>query len=277
MLIGDDRPNFLSGGSGNDTLIGNGGDDTLHGTHSSYGHTDALCWRLRDVDRLEGGAGDDVLFGDAAADHLDGGADGDILDGGDASDVCLSGERYARCESEDPPEPAPECGDAIDNDGDWAIDHPTEAQCSSPADPTEALLPDPRCDDGFDNDGDDESDYPEDYGCHSLTDEDEAGDCGLPCPPPSISINYDSRGRVFHGEITDYARPGCQSARDVLLRKKQRGEDRLLAQIATAHDGTWSVAGLERRRGRFYAVARRLVTEERGPCPRIKSETIRLD
>ncbi|HET7482445.1 MAG TPA: hypothetical protein VFK89_06230, partial [Actinomycetota bacterium] len=54
-LIGDDQANVLIGGSGNDEMIGNGGGDTLYGTDPSYGHTDALCWRQPDRDRLQGG------------------------------------------------------------------------------------------------------------------------------------------------------------------------------------------------------------------------------
>lgn len=43
-----------------------------------------------------------------------------------------------------------ECNDGSDDDGDQAIDYPTDPQCDHPTDPSEK----PDCSDGFDNDGD---------------------------------------------------------------------------------------------------------------------------
>jgi Ca2+-binding RTX toxin-like protein len=68
VLIGDDRPNVLSGSAGDDELYGGGGND-----------------------RLNGGPGDDVLVGDAGHDRLYGNGDNDSLDGGAGPDDLWGG------------------------------------------------------------------------------------------------------------------------------------------------------------------------------------------
>jgi acrosin len=72
ILIGNASANVLSGGAGNDILTGGDGDDTLNG-----------------------GAGNDILIGGNGADTLDGGSNDDILIGGvttyDANLTALNG------------------------------------------------------------------------------------------------------------------------------------------------------------------------------------------
>lgn len=58
----------ILGGLGNDTLLGGGGDETLHGDEN--------------LDTILGGGGDDQLFGGAQSDYLDGGDGNDDLNGG---------------------------------------------------------------------------------------------------------------------------------------------------------------------------------------------------
>jgi hypothetical protein len=63
--------------TGNDTLIGNGFDNLLHGYAGE--------------DRLFGGAGDDTLLGGAGRDRLFGGDGRDVLSGGTGPDVLTGG------------------------------------------------------------------------------------------------------------------------------------------------------------------------------------------
>ncbi len=79
-LIGDERPNLLDGGqTGDDLLVGAGGDDYL--LLSSY--------LAAGLDRAFGGDGNDRLEGGG---ELDGGAGDDILLGRDLADVLSGGE-----------------------------------------------------------------------------------------------------------------------------------------------------------------------------------------
>ena len=64
------------------------------------------------------------------------------------------------------------CSDGLDNDGDAAIDFPTDPGCSSPTDNDERNV---QCSDGIDNDGDSLIDWPADFECSSADDATEAG------------------------------------------------------------------------------------------------------
>ena len=68
----------LSGGYGNDLLIGNRGSNVLYGDMMYRAGTD---WAKHGQDRLYAGAGDDKLFGGGNDDLLGGDAGKDILDG----------------------------------------------------------------------------------------------------------------------------------------------------------------------------------------------------
>jgi len=72
------------GGSGVDTLYGNGGDDVIRGTGvSGYSYTAK--------NTIFGGDGNDTLYADAAGDYLDGGADNDWINGGVDADTIIGG------------------------------------------------------------------------------------------------------------------------------------------------------------------------------------------
>jgi Ca2+-binding RTX toxin-like protein len=102
---------YISGGDGNDKIIGGAGKDTIDG-----GNGDDLIFGWRGADTIDGGngndiiygddlgnngiagddtlsgsAGNDILYGGARSDHLDGGNDNDILYGGLGGDVLLGG------------------------------------------------------------------------------------------------------------------------------------------------------------------------------------------
>jgi formylglycine-generating enzyme required for sulfatase activity len=66
------------------------------------------------------------------------------------------------------PEPAPDCSDGADNDGDGLADFPDDPGCADASDLSEhsPLLP---CDDGAHNDADGLADYPSDPGCFGPT------------------------------------------------------------------------------------------------------------
>jgi Ca2+-binding RTX toxin-like protein len=94
---GGDGDDILIGGAGTDVLLGGDGDDIVLGDNGAlaYDDTRALAGgpesRLRDVrtgdyndggrDRLEGGAGEDVLIGGSAGDSIDGDAGDDLIFG----------------------------------------------------------------------------------------------------------------------------------------------------------------------------------------------------
>lgn len=92
---GDDR---LDGGAGDDLLEGMGGSDTLLGGSGADGMNAGAGERALDGDvdisppsdpaanRLDGGLGNDVLFGSRGADVLDGGLGRDLYEGGGGDD-----------------------------------------------------------------------------------------------------------------------------------------------------------------------------------------------
>lgn len=89
------EPVIANGTSGNDTLEGGGGDDTLSGSHGNdklfgYGGDDHLDGGNGN-DSLFGDIGDDVLIGGHNNDTLDGGAGDDDLDGGTGNDKLYGG------------------------------------------------------------------------------------------------------------------------------------------------------------------------------------------
>lgn len=76
----------ISGGSGNDMLIGNAANNLLLGN----GGNDTLKG-LGGGDQLEGGDGNDTLLGGTGSDYLDGGIGDDWLNGGDGFDWLIGG------------------------------------------------------------------------------------------------------------------------------------------------------------------------------------------
>ena len=70
------------------------------------------------------------------------------------------------------PHRKPRCNDGIDNDGDGAVDFPSDFSCSSAKDKDE-FFPKAGCQDGKDNDKDGFVDFPNDPGCNSNQDNDE--------------------------------------------------------------------------------------------------------
>ncbi|MFN4242063.1 MAG: calcium-binding protein [Tepidisphaerales bacterium] len=76
-VSGGDGNDLLLGSEGEDTLIGDGGNDRLYG---GAGHD--LLVGGSGHDDLRGDAGDDQLFGNKGNDQLDGGSGSDFLDGG---------------------------------------------------------------------------------------------------------------------------------------------------------------------------------------------------
>jgi Ca2+-binding RTX toxin-like protein len=94
----DGRPS-LDGGSGDDTVTGNGGHDPLWGEYLIVGHGGN--------DRFSGGSGHDLIVGDLGADELRGGTGDDFVDasvfsgvdaGTDEPDVVIdAGDDTDRC------------------------------------------------------------------------------------------------------------------------------------------------------------------------------------
>jgi len=96
-LAGGDDNDSLSGGIGEDILYGEMGNDTLNGGQNSdvlvggYGNDSLNGGGDNAGDLLQGDAGTDTLDGANGADTLDGGSDNDSLIGGAGNDVLLGG------------------------------------------------------------------------------------------------------------------------------------------------------------------------------------------
>lgn len=82
------------GGYGTDTLRGGDGDDLIRGSGVPAGPgAGGEVMALQDqADRIEGGAGNDILFGDGGNDTLLGGVGNDLLVGGAGDDRLQGGE-----------------------------------------------------------------------------------------------------------------------------------------------------------------------------------------
>ncbi len=87
ILHGNDKPNQLVGGYGNDIIYGHGDDDTLSG---DYG--DDLLIGGKGNDILNGNEGDDTLKGNEGEDYLDGGKGNNTFFGGAGKDKFLFSE-----------------------------------------------------------------------------------------------------------------------------------------------------------------------------------------
>ncbi len=83
-IRGTSRADDLTGGGGDDKILGRGGNDRLDG---GAGDDDLRGFGGRDL--LIGGAGDDNLKGDGGRDTLDGGSGDDTLWGGSRDDVFI--------------------------------------------------------------------------------------------------------------------------------------------------------------------------------------------
>jgi Ca2+-binding RTX toxin-like protein len=108
-LVGDGGPNRLWGGtatvcrayptgacsevSGNDTIFGNGGADTIDGDTGND-----IVFGGDGNDSLSGDRGDDSLYGEAGNDSLSGGSGANYLHGGSGTDSCWDGTKV-QCEN----------------------------------------------------------------------------------------------------------------------------------------------------------------------------------
>ncbi len=101
-LSGGDGDDVLVGGAGDDTLVGGNGNDTAVYTDASAGVTIDLRVTgpqatsvgfdvLIGIEGLVGSAFDDVLIGDAGANRIDAGAGNDIVQGSAGDDVLIGG------------------------------------------------------------------------------------------------------------------------------------------------------------------------------------------
>jgi hypothetical protein len=145
ILTGDEGDDVLDGGFGDDTLDGGSGDDALTanlGADTYRGGTgiDALSYASYtspvrvtvgaggaddgsvgetddvggDVERVDGGAGEDVLIGSAGSDFLYGGPGNDALDGGAGADLLSGGADNDTIAARDGTPDLISCGDGVD-------------------------------------------------------------------------------------------------------------------------------------------------------------------
>ena len=91
VIIGNRRPNGITGGEGDDLIRSRGGDDSIRGRGGD--------------DTIKGGPGDDTIDGDDNVvdqdgdDELYGGTGFDRLNGYAGTDLCVAGEQVENCES----------------------------------------------------------------------------------------------------------------------------------------------------------------------------------
>jgi hypothetical protein len=145
LLFGDDGDDILDGGFGDDKLDGGAGDDALTanlGVDTYRGGTgiDALSYAAytspvrvtvgaggaddgsvgetddvgADIERVDGGTGDDTLIGSAGNDLLYGNAGSDILDGGAGADLLAGGADNDTIAARDGVADLISCGDGAD-------------------------------------------------------------------------------------------------------------------------------------------------------------------
>jgi Ca2+-binding RTX toxin-like protein len=82
VMVGGGGDDKFKGGCGDDIMLGRGGNDCLDG-----GCGDDIIAGGKGRDHLKGGCGDDILLGGKNRDHLDGGPGRDYLDGGQGKDT----------------------------------------------------------------------------------------------------------------------------------------------------------------------------------------------
>jgi Ca2+-binding RTX toxin-like protein len=145
LLFGDEGDDILDGGFGDDTLDGGTGDDTLTanlGVDTYRGGTgiDALSYAAYttpvrvtvgaggaddgsvgetddvggDIERVDGGTGNDTLIGAAGSDQLYGNAGSDVLDGGAGADLLAGGVDDDTIAARDGVADLISCGDSAD-------------------------------------------------------------------------------------------------------------------------------------------------------------------
>lgn len=98
VITGNGSANQLSGFLGNDIVNGGGGDDVIYGDRAirEVGETPGNYDYDNDPayvgnDILNGGAGEDLIYGDAGNDTIDGGAGADTIIGGAGADFIVGG------------------------------------------------------------------------------------------------------------------------------------------------------------------------------------------
>jgi hypothetical protein len=144
LLVGDEGDDVLDGGFGDDTLSGGAGDDTLlanlgadvyrgdsgidsvsYATSSApvrvtvgagaddgaVGETDDVGG---DVERVDGGTGDDTLIGSGAGEQLLGGLGNDTIDGGGGADLLSGGADNDTITARDGVADLVSCGEGAD-------------------------------------------------------------------------------------------------------------------------------------------------------------------
>ncbi len=145
LLFGDEGDDILDGGFGDDKLDGGAGDDTLTanlGVDTYRGGTgiDALSYAAYtspvrvtvgaggaddgsvgetddvggDIERVDGGTGNDTLIGSAGNDQLYGNAGSDVLDGGAGADLLAGGADDDTIAARDGVADLISCGDGAD-------------------------------------------------------------------------------------------------------------------------------------------------------------------
>ncbi|CUH80066.1 Ca2+-binding protein, RTX toxin-related [Tropicibacter naphthalenivorans] len=81
VILGNSVRSVLRGGTGGDTVLGEGGNDTIFGATQTGGSGDETIEAIRGADVVDGGQGDDVVYSAYGAATVHGGFGDDILEG----------------------------------------------------------------------------------------------------------------------------------------------------------------------------------------------------
>ena len=90
-IIGSGFDDTIEAGNGIDAISGGPGDDLIYGDRNDGGSGDDLIYGNDGDDRIFGGNGDDLIYGDAGEDSLLGGGGNDRIEGGTGRDLAHGG------------------------------------------------------------------------------------------------------------------------------------------------------------------------------------------
>ncbi|HEV3473314.1 MAG TPA: hypothetical protein VG408_08970, partial [Actinomycetota bacterium] len=95
--------------------------------------------------------------------------------------------------------------------------------------------------------------------------------------PTKVTLTYRSRDSRFQGTVASPS-ARCERGREVVLKKKRPGKDRIVALDITDRTGRWKVGGFVDPEGAYYAVAKTkgFVTNDGDlqSCARDRSRTL---
>lgn len=128
------------------------------------------------------------------------------------------------------------------------------------------------CEDSVDNDQDFAVDA-DDAGCRPADDDEAPCYTDGSCNRAFMTIRYSAEREVFRGRL-GMSEQDCSTGRRIVLKRIQRGDDRVLARTITDADGRWLIPHRVSGFGRYRATAKGVVGSL--ACARVRSEFLAL-